>query len=96
LLLPNNATVAIFATILIPMAETNGINPWLIGILLLSFSDIWLLPYQCSYYLLFREIMSESNLFNEKLMLRTNILTIGIRLAAIYMSFPYWEKLGLM
>ncbi|MBE9048054.1 anion permease [Pleurocapsales cyanobacterium LEGE 10410] len=96
LLLPNNATVAIFATILIPMAETNGINPWLVGILLLSFSDIWLLPYQCSYYLLFREIMSESNMFNERLMLRTNILTIGIRLAAIYISFPYWEKLGLM
>lgn len=96
LLLPNNATVAIFATILIPMAEVNGINPWLIGILLLSFSDIWLLPYQCSYYLLFREIMSESHMFNEKLMLRTNLLTIGIRLAAIYISFPYWEKLGLM
>ncbi len=27
LFLPNNATVAIFATILIPMAEVNGINP---------------------------------------------------------------------
>lgn len=96
LFLPNNATVAIFATILIPMAEVNGINPWLIGILLLGFSDIWLLPYQCSYYLLFREIMGESNMFNEKLMLRMNILTIGIRLAAIYISFPYWEKLGLI
>ena len=96
LFLPNNATVAIFATILIPMAETQGINPWLIGILLLSFSDIWLFPYQCSYYLLFKEIMSDSYMFNEKLMLKTNLMTIGIRLAAIYVSFPYWQKLGLM
>lgn len=96
LFLPNNATVAIFATILIPMAESQGINPWLIGILLLSFSDIWLFPYQCSYYLLFKEIMSDSHMFNEKLMRQTNLLTIGIRLAAIYISFPYWEKLGLM
>ena len=96
LFLPNNATVAIFATILLPMAEVNGINPWLIGILLLSFSDIWLFPYQCSYYLLFREIMSESNMFNEKLMLRMNFLTIGIRLVAIFLSFSYWQKLGLL
>lgn len=96
LFLPNNATVAIFATILIPMSETQGINPWLIGILLLSFSDIWLFPYQCSYYLLFKEIMSGSYMFNEQLMRQTNLLTIGIRLAAIYISFPYWEKLGLM
>ena len=96
LLLPNNATVAIFATILLPMAEANGINPWLIGILLLGFSDIWLFPYQCSYYLLFREIMSESNMFNERLMFRMNFITIAIRIVAIYLSFSYWQKLGLL
>jgi DASS family divalent anion:Na+ symporter len=92
--LPNNATVAIFATILIPLAENNGINPWIIGLLLLNFSDAWLLPYQCSYYLQFRE--DNRDIYNEKLMLKANFWTNVIRVFAIYLSLPYWQYLGLL
>ncbi|MCA1994450.1 MAG: anion permease, partial [Coleofasciculus sp. S288] len=91
---PNKTTIAILATILIPLTESSGVHPWLIGIMILNFSDLWLLPYQSSYYILLKEM--NPNLFNERLMLLTTVLATGIRLLAVYASLPYWKYLGLL
>ncbi len=91
---PNKTTIAILATILIPLAESNGIHPWLIGLMILNFSDSWLLPYQSSYYILLKEM--NPKLFSEKLVLLTNVFVTGIRLLAVYASLPYWKYLGLL
>jgi DASS family divalent anion:Na+ symporter len=92
--IPNTTAVAIFASIFLPLAESNGINPWIIGFIILNISDGWALPYQCSYYLQFIE--EAENQFNPKLMLQSNMLSNIIRILAIFASIPYWKLLGIL
>ncbi len=36
LVAPNNAVIAISATVLMPLADLNGVNPWVIGFIILT------------------------------------------------------------
>lgn len=94
--LPNTATVALFATILLPLATINGINPWIVGVLILNFSDGWVLPYQCSYYLQFRDQLGPRRLLDEKRFLVANMASNVMRLVVVYASLPYWRDLGIL
>ena len=94
--IPNTTAVAIFATILIPMAESKGINPWIIGAIILNISDAWFFPYQCSYYLQFQELLTKEPLFNEKLILRGNFVSTLIRFFSIYLSLGYFSYMGIL
>lgn len=94
--LPNTTAVAIFATILIPMAESKGINPWIIGAIILNISDAWFFPYQCSYYLQFQELLTKEPLFSEKLILRGNFVSTLIRFFSIYLSLGYFDYMGIL
>jgi DASS family divalent anion:Na+ symporter len=96
LVVPNSACIAIFVTVLIPMAQTSGVNPWVVGFVVLVFSDGWIFPYQCSYFLLFRDMSTESGLFDQRALLRFSIATNVFRLAAVYLSLPYWHWLGML
>ena len=48
LTMPINATVVIFATLLIPSAINLGVNPWLVGFIILLMSETFIWPYQAS------------------------------------------------
>jgi len=98
LIIPYSTTVTIFATILIPMAQLSGINAWLIGFIILFISDGWIMPYQSSTYIFFRELTKkkQQQIFAEPSLLTFNALTILFRVAAIYISVPYWRLLGLL
>lgn len=93
LAVPTSATAAIAATVFMPLAEINGINPWVIGFIILVTSEMWLFPYQCSYYLQFRE---EPRAYNERHFLAYNALMNVTKLVALYASLPYWKALGLV
>jgi len=94
--IPNTTAVAIFATILIPMAESKGVNPWIVGAVILNISDAWFFPYQCSYYLQFQELLTKEPLFNEKLLLRGNFVSTLIRFFSIYLSLGYFSYMGIL
>ncbi|MCI5157929.1 MAG: TRAP transporter large permease subunit [Candidatus Electrothrix sp. AUS1_2] len=96
LFIPNTATVAILSSVLFPIALSNGINPWVIGFIILIMSDSWVMPYQCSYYLLFDELTSSKRLFSKAMMLKFNLISISFRLAAVYASIPFWKSIGLL
>ena len=96
LAVPINATVVIMAAIFMPLAEISGINPWVLGFVILIFSEGWFLPYQCSYYLQLQELNRDKPMYDEKSFLRFNALLNFARLAAVYASLPYWKMLGLM
>jgi di/tricarboxylate transporter len=96
LVVPINATVVILATILMPLAEVNGVNAWLVGFIILLFSEAWFLPYQCSYYLQLQELNQERALYHEKSFLQFNAFLNFARLAAVYASVPYWKMLGIL
>ncbi len=94
--IPNNATVVIFATIFIPIAQISGINPWIIGFIILTLSDGWIMPYQCTYYVQFMEETRHHKIYNQNSMLVFNMLSNFIRLGAVYASIPYWRLLGIL
>jgi DASS family divalent anion:Na+ symporter len=96
LFIPNNATVAILASVFLPIAEISGINPWVVGFIILMMSDAWIMPYQCTYYLLFEELTEKKKLFDKASLLQFNFVSVLFRLAAIYASIPFWRFLGIL
>lgn len=96
LAVPISATIVIVATILMPIAEMHGINPWVAGFIILTIGEMWFFPYQCSYYLQFQDENKRLNLYDERSFLKINMLINIARIAAIYASIPYWKKLGLL
>ncbi len=94
--LPINATVVIFATLLIPTAINIGLNPWIVGFLILLLSESFIWPYQASYYLQFKGIVGPQAGADSKPMLMLNFLVFFMKIAAIYASIPFWKYLGLL
>jgi len=96
LALPINATVVVFATFLIPAAINVGVNPWLIGFLILLLSESFLWTFQASYYLQFASMLDDACDFKHP---RTIMFQFGLyllKLLAIYASFPYWRYWGVL
>lgn len=96
LVFPNTATVAICATIFMPIATQAGVNPWVVGFILLLLGDMWVFPYQCPHYQQFQELVREKRIYDESAFLKFNMLMNVVRLAGIYASIPFWSALGLL
>ena len=96
LAVPISVTIVILATLLMPLAEVYGVNPWVVGFIILALGDIWFLPYQCSYYLQLQAVNRENPLYDEKSFLLFNAIMNLARLVAIYASLPYWKGIGLL
>jgi di/tricarboxylate transporter len=96
LAMPNTAAIAICATIFMPMAVQAGVNPWVVGFIILLFGDVWFVPYQCSHYQQFAEDTREKRVYDEGAFLRFNAFMNFVRLAGVCASLPYWRALGLL
>lgn len=92
---PINAATVILATILMPLAQVNGVNEWLVGFIILVFAESWWLPYQCSYYLQLQQAGNGALRYDEQRFLALNAVLNLARLLAVYASFPYWHLLGI-
>jgi DASS family divalent anion:Na+ symporter len=95
LAVPINATIVILAAVLMPLAELSGVNPWVVGFIILMFAEMWFLPYQCSYYLQLRALNQARSIYDEGGFLRFNATMNLARLVAVYLSIPFWHTLGL-
>lgn len=91
-----NATVVIMVPILLPLAEAAGINAWVVCFMILTSSEAFFLPYQCSYYMLFRGFNERQKLYLEPSFLHVNLWSILIRMLAIYASIPFWRALEIL
>lgn len=96
LAVPISATIVILATLFVPLAEIYGINPWVVGFIILMLGETWFLPYQCSYYLQLQSLNRANPLYREKSFLLYNGAMNFAKLAAIYASIPYWKAMGLL
>lgn len=96
LALPINATVVIFATLLVPTAAATGVNPWLVGFIVLLLSENFIWPYQASYYLQFSSLAGPAAQAEDSRVLWLNALGFGMKLLAIYASVPFWRYLGIL
>ena len=96
LVAPNNAVIAVSATVLMPLADLNGVNPWVIGFIILTMSEHWFFPYQCTYYVQFEDLTRKKRIYDERSFITFNAITTFIRLAGVYASIPFWRSLGLL
>lgn len=96
LAVPISTTIVITAAVFMPLAAASGINSWIIGFIILVLGEMWFFPYQCSYYLQFRDSLSKFGVYDEKAFLRFNVLMNTAKVAAIYASLPYWKLMGLL
>lgn len=96
LLVPITSTIVIIASIMMPLAEAQGLNPWVAGFVILVLGEMWFFPYQCSYYIQFRDALHHIGIYKESTLLKFNALMNIGKLAAIFGSMPYWKSLGLL
>ncbi len=96
LAVPISATIVILASLLMPIAEINGVNPWIVGFCVLLLGESWFLPYQCSYYLQFQAINRQEPLYRENVFLVYNGAMNFARLGAVFVSIPFWKAFGLL
>lgn len=94
--LPINATVVVLAAVLMPYASAVGVNPWLIGFLILFFSESFLFPYQASYYLLFTSSTQLATPASDSRVVWVNLSIFLAKLASVYVSMPFWRQLGIL
>ena len=96
LVAPINAAVSISAAILLPLADLNGVNPWLVGFVILVMCEHWFFPYQCSYFVQFDSLTRRKPVYDPVSFLAFNSVSVLFRLAGLYASIPLWKALGLL
>lgn len=96
LALPINATVVVFATFLMPSAVAVGVNPWLVGFVILLLGESFIWPFQSSYYLQFASMTEATMPMDSPRLILFHALLWPAKLLAIYASFPFWHYLGIL
>lgn len=96
LVLPINASAVIFMTLLMPTAVAGGVNAWLIGFMILFLTETYFLPYQASYYLQYCSLTGYGHPEQDKRLVPFNLAIMAMKVAALYMSLPWWRHLGLL
>ena len=98
LFIPVNATVILLAGALLPAIALLGSYAWLVGFIILMMSESFIWPYQVSYYLQCNAILGKRHFaaLHSRRVYTVNGLTFLLKLAAIYLSLPYWKLLGVL
>ncbi|MBF0195814.1 MAG: anion permease [Magnetococcales bacterium] len=91
-----NAAVVISASIFLPLAQSAGLNMWVMGFMILTLAESFIIPYQCSYYVMFQGLNEERKIYSEKSFLKFNLWSFIIRLTAIYASIPFWKATDIL
>ncbi len=96
--LPIAPAIVLLSTTFIPLASNEGVNPWLVTFIILVAADMWFIPYQNSFYIIFEEagLLNNQLFYDRKKFIFFNVFVGIIKLGAFYISIPYWKSLGLM
>jgi divalent anion:Na+ symporter, DASS family len=94
LCLPVNAGMLVAFVMLLPVAMTQGLNPWVCLFLCNVFSDIWFLPYQNSPYI--QVLSSCGDQFDQPRFLASKQWLNVAALVGAVLSVPWWSRLGLI
>ncbi|KJU82618.1 sodium:sulfate symporter family protein [Candidatus Magnetobacterium bavaricum] len=93
---PINAVIVLVAAVFMPLADLAGINAWVLGFIILMLGEMWVFPYQCSYYMQFQEMSLQYGLYDERSFLKFNMIVNVIKIVALYATIPYWKMAGLL
>ncbi len=95
LVLPWIPATLLFSLALVPAAPRVGLEPWVVGFVVLVAANTWLLPRQSELYRIARE-GTKDELFSDRQGLAIGAAMTGIVLVAIAASVPYWRALGIL
>ncbi|GAB6041638.1 SLC13 family permease [Endothiovibrio diazotrophicus] len=96
ILIPLNSAILIFAAALIPIADGAGVTPWVVGFIILVMAETAFFGYQSPYILFFRAQTAPEVAYRErKVQLFHGVLVLA-KLAAIYLSIPFWKEIGVL
>lgn len=96
LIVPYGPAIIILATLFMPIAQQYEISPWLVSFIILFWGKMWIFPRQYPPYGAFLDHCIQKDLFDKKTFFRFNMLMNLARIAAIYLSIPYWKSMGLV
>lgn len=98
LIVPNNANIILMCSLLLPIADNQGMNVWVVAFIILFISDAWFFPHQSSFYLAFQEETRKNKkpFYESKRFLSYNASLAIIRVLTIFVSLRYWEMIGLI
>jgi anion transporter len=94
-LLPLSATLVVTLLSIVPLGLSLGVNPFVIALVTLVSANPWILPYQNIFFCLMLEA-TEGKIFTHKHTARMAFAHVGIVLAAIALTVPYWRYMGLI
>lgn len=92
--LPVTAGMLVSAVMLLPVAQAQGVHPWICVFLTAMFSDIWFAPYQSSVWMQAVSAGLDKDI-DTRAFLRHNMAMNLARVVAAYASIPWWKWLGL-
>ena len=95
LIMPAFPAIVVSVLALLPMGASIGINPFVIGVVVLLVIEPWLLPHQS---MIFQTLWSatEGRLFDHRQILKPALVHVLVCLAAVALSIPYWKYVGLI
>lgn len=99
LLFPGGPIFVIMMSTMIPLSASTGISPWVLGFVVLTLSEGFILPHQHGVY---SHIMGEvssrglDTAFRPKDLVISNTLLLLLRLLAIYLTLPYWQQIAII
>lgn len=97
--LPEIVAEILLVTLLLPLAAQSGVSPWLIGFIILTMCEAYIFPYQAPYHIQLKNLLGQvgqEGLYDERKVIRFNVLMTLIRVAAIYASLPFWKYLDIV
>ncbi|HKX18935.1 MAG TPA: hypothetical protein VJT33_13065 [bacterium] len=95
LVLPRVPSNFLLILAFVPVSAQLGLSPWLVGFIVLTIGNAWLLPNLSDFYILMSD-GTRGEMFTNRDGLRVGALLTALVLIAITASVPYWRALGLI
>jgi hypothetical protein len=90
--LPVSAGAVVASVVLVPVAQANGINPWIAVFLAALFSDMWFFPYQSGVSM--QAVASGMTAgMDGRRYVAYNLCMNAARVALAFLSIPWWKWL---
>ncbi len=89
------AYINIFMAFMVPLSVSLGISPWVVGVSIYAVVNPWFVLYQNPIYLT-AYYATEGKMVRQSVMARYCGLYLGICIAGLMISIPYWQFLGLI
>jgi hypothetical protein len=90
--LPVSAGAVVASVVLVPVAQANGINPWIAIFLAALFSDMWFFPYQSGVSM--QAVASGMTAgMDGRRYVAYNLCMNAARVALAFLSIPWWKWL---